>query len=853
MEAATASRKLPSASAGSMSVDGLNVIALISGGKDSFYSLLHCVRHGHRIVALANLFPVIAGDGNGNGNGKQEEAEVSIVRPDQRTRQTQPPSLYPSDQAPYADLNSFMYQTVGHEVIPLYAQATGLPLYRQPILGGAVRHERDYDHQPCSSSPGDQGAPPADDETESMLPLLSAVKAHHPEANALCSGAILSTYQRTRVESVALRLGLTPLSYLWKYPVLPPPQATLPDEAQLLRDMAAAGLEARIIKVASAGLDEKHLWEMVTSETGVRRLKASLRKFGFAQGASLGEGGEFETIVVDGPEALFKKRISIPENGRLVVPEGGGSTWLMLRGARLENKARGADDNDAQLAVREPAMLDAKFQTILDSMLDSSTWPGAFADSAYTTKLTTSGLGGKLSLRAASDVDNIHWAVVADSHALGSSVQRETVNVVQKIRAFLSSHGLQSRNISSVIVVLQNMSDFPKFNEEYGKLFPNANPPSRITVSCGDSVPEGHNVVVYLTVPVAKAQVARNGLHVQSRSYWAPANIGPYSQAIETAVTVGGNPTALRTVSIAGQIPLIPASMVLPPSSAMAVQEQVVLSLQHLWRIGAEMKVQCWGSAVAYFSHQPGEDSIEQCAKLAGQAWSLAHGSPYEDENEDEADGPDPWDLKYNSQYRSLGSSSATSTCSAAVPDWSIYTLQQQNEPTSCIAPMFTAEIESLPRESSVEWHAHAGMKGIEEGSAELIRHASLGGGQWRSWNLVIKTSRHMVLYTTLAKLIEDDESGMAGFSSSERERQLRNAYSESLHSLLPNTEAPDTLEPYLAYVVDGNKTRGLWTLNDGSVLERFAVVPCRSLWTSRGERLGLLALYKTVLTIFDD
>lgn len=37
--------------------ESLNVIALISGGKDSFYSMLLCLQNGHRIVALGNLYP----------------------------------------------------------------------------------------------------------------------------------------------------------------------------------------------------------------------------------------------------------------------------------------------------------------------------------------------------------------------------------------------------------------------------------------------------------------------------------------------------------------------------------------------------------------------------------------------------------------------------------------------------------------------------------------------------------------------------------------------------------------------------------------------------------------------------
>jgi diphthine-ammonia ligase len=42
----------------------LNVVALISGGKDSLFSILHCQANGHNVVALANLHPADAADGN---------------------------------------------------------------------------------------------------------------------------------------------------------------------------------------------------------------------------------------------------------------------------------------------------------------------------------------------------------------------------------------------------------------------------------------------------------------------------------------------------------------------------------------------------------------------------------------------------------------------------------------------------------------------------------------------------------------------------------------------------------------------------------------------------------------------
>ncbi|KAL8787791.1 MAG: hypothetical protein Q9213_001978, partial [Squamulea squamosa] len=168
----------------------LSVIALISGGKDSFFSLLHCLANGHRIIALANLYP-------------------------------------PSPTEEDHDLNSFMYQTVGHTLIPLYAEITSLPLYRQVIHGTALNQAKEYSTS-CSGegiSTMAAGVWDSNDETESMVSLLQCVKADYPEANAVCSGAILSTYQRTRIESVALRVDLIPLAYLWQYPVLPTPVA----------------------------------------------------------------------------------------------------------------------------------------------------------------------------------------------------------------------------------------------------------------------------------------------------------------------------------------------------------------------------------------------------------------------------------------------------------------------------------------------------------------------------------------------------------------------------------------------------------------------------------------------------
>lgn len=808
-----------------MASESLNVIALISGGKDSFFNLLHCIRHGHRIVALANLFPVV----DGSAEALQD---VQFIDPAQQQIPTAAQDVEASEEE---DLNSFMYQTVGHEVIPLYAAATGLPLYRQPIRGGALHHERDYDY-----SSGEQKSASAKiDETESMLLLLKAIKARHPEANALCSGAILSTYQRTRVESIALRLGLTPLAYLWKYPVLPPPKNEAADEAQLLRDMAVAGLDARIIKVASAGLDERHLWERVSSNQGVNRVKSALKKFGAAQGAALGEGGEFETLVLDGPSWLFKKRISIPDERRRVVNEGGGSTWLMLRGAQLEDKHADVDtDSSPESSIRVPDLLDSRFQSVLDTILQTklAEYSGKDGSGALKPRL----LGNDFSTTLGEDDDVLRWSFLAQSSADCTSIEAEMQSVVSQIRQRLSSSSLDAAQITNTTIILCNMADFPKINTEYGKLFTRPNPPSRVTISCGHLLPSGYNVMVFLTVPRSGVDSQRSGLHVQSRSYWAPANIGPYSQAIDITESAKGEEVGVRAIYIAGQIPLLPASMILPPPSATSNEMQIVLSLQHLWRIGLEMKVQLWTSAVAYFAKSSSSGEMRRNAKIAGLAWKLTHGSPEDDE--DDENELDPWDLKHNSQHMSLGADQQKAR--ALLPDWSVFTLRQQNEPESCIPPFFAAEVEELPRQSAVEWHAHVGLSQIEESSVEMVHHPETTSPSWKAWHVFVRKAKTTLVYTTLAYI---PSLGHEGTNWDALQPELSASYAGSVRALglAPPVPSP---APHLAYVEVTSGT-SLWSeVGDAGPSVPFAMVPCHSIWSATGDRVKCVAMYKMVL-----
>lgn len=782
-----------------------NVIALISGGKDSFFSLLHCIRQGHRIVALANLYPLDA--------SPSSTPTVQTISPDDEI----PASGPTGEGADPTDLNSFMYQTVGHEVIPLYAAATGIPLYRYPIVGGAVRRERDYHY-------GDDVD--GIEETEAMVPLLRFIKGCHPDADALCAGAILSTYQRTRVESIALRLALVPLAYLWQYPCLPGPAGPI-DDTQLLLDMGSAGLEARIVKVASAGLDERHLWMRVTAADGVARVKAALRKFGVAQGAALGEGGEFETMVLDGPRELFRKRIVVPEAGRRVVHEDGGTSWLLLKGSYLEEKSGVEHVQPA----RTPDPFDERFKRILEELTSHSAHELRVAKPTLYFPASRTVVTELTSLTSEAEASFSDYFFAAPPAA---TIEDGMVHVVNEIRTHLSALSLDASHIINTIIVLRNMSDFGRINAVYGKLFSKPNPPARVTISCGDLLPEGCDLAVAIVAPRSSKIQSRDGLHVQSQSYWAPANIGPYSQAIGASIA-GQQGNELRVVSIAGQIPLVPASMTFPPDSSTALQEQIVLSLQHLWRIGSERKVQYWASAVAYFSRQDSDVEMETRAILAGCAWQKVHET-FETEDDLDEQGPDLWDRTHNPQYMTLGGIAQEAT-TIPLPDVSILPLRQQNEPDACVPPFFAVEMEELPRQAAVEWHAHLGLLGVADGQAEHV-YEELDLVGWKAWHTVIRTPSAIFLHSVVY-------CGLGAAEKRDLRRLMLGARRRSLQSL--GMDVPNE-DPYLTYV-DVTKFGTSWDpVTDETGALRSAMIPCRSIWTTRGEKLGLIALYRTTM-----
>lgn len=194
------------------------VVGLLSGGKDSCYNLVECARRGHTIGVLANLQPY--GYDARTDNSEEEE------------------------------LDSQCFQTVGSDLVPAIADCMQLPLLRRYTKGKAITTSLDYYYD---GSIADRD----DDEVEDLYALLEEVCRKYPQVNAVSSGAILSNYQRNRVENVCQRLGLTSLCFLWQR-----------DQQSLLQDMVDDGMKAIMVKIASMGLKVSFLGKTLAQLQG---------------------------------------------------------------------------------------------------------------------------------------------------------------------------------------------------------------------------------------------------------------------------------------------------------------------------------------------------------------------------------------------------------------------------------------------------------------------------------------------------------------------------------------------------------------------------------------------------------
>lgn len=151
-----------------------------------------------------------------------------------------------------------------------------------------------------------------EEELEDLKHLLEDL-----DIDGVISGAIASEYQRTRIEKICHELGLKSFTPIWHK-----------NQTELLKEQVNAGFKIIIVGVFAQGFDETWLGKTLTVET-IEAL-SHLEKTCHINTA--GEGGEFETLVIDGP--LFKKEIVIEKTQKLWKRDTG---ILKIMSMHLEN------------------------------------------------------------------------------------------------------------------------------------------------------------------------------------------------------------------------------------------------------------------------------------------------------------------------------------------------------------------------------------------------------------------------------------------------------------------------------------------------------------------------------------
>jgi ABC transporter with metal-binding/Fe-S-binding domain ATP-binding protein len=117
------------------------------------------------------------------------------------------------------------------------------------------------------------------------------------EVKGVVCGAVESEYQKQRVERICKELGLKLIAPLWKM-----------DQEKLLRDMIKNNFEIIITAVSADGFDVNWLGRKIDEEC-LKDLIELRKKKGIS---IIGEGGEFETLVIDCP--LYSRRIEIVDS-----------------------------------------------------------------------------------------------------------------------------------------------------------------------------------------------------------------------------------------------------------------------------------------------------------------------------------------------------------------------------------------------------------------------------------------------------------------------------------------------------------------------------------------------------------
>lgn len=181
--------------------------------------------------------------------------------------------------------DAWMFHTPALDVVQGVAECLGLPLRQAAVRTGPA------------------------EEVEDLEAALAEAKAAW-KLDGIVSGALASEYQRTRIDAIGHRLGLKTFAPLWhKQPGL------------YLGGLLAGGYDLRFTRTAAEGVPNAWCGQPLDAAK-VGALQAHKARPHVA-----GEGGEYETLVLDAPH--YRRRLVIDQ--ARVEATASRATWIVER------------------------------------------------------------------------------------------------------------------------------------------------------------------------------------------------------------------------------------------------------------------------------------------------------------------------------------------------------------------------------------------------------------------------------------------------------------------------------------------------------------------------------------------
>ena len=190
--------------------------------------------------------------------------------------------------------DSYMFHVPNISFTSSQAEAMGIPLIRKKVKGEKEK------------------------EVSELEGIISEL-VKNTEIEGIVTGVIESNYQRERIQKIADHNGLLHLTPLWKT-----------DSKKYMESLIDEGFKVVIVSTSALGLDEAYLGKVIDTDI-LEKLVIQNKKYGVH---IAGEGGEYETFVIDAP--TFKKKLIIEKSKKIIENLNG---VLLIDSIVFENKS----------------------------------------------------------------------------------------------------------------------------------------------------------------------------------------------------------------------------------------------------------------------------------------------------------------------------------------------------------------------------------------------------------------------------------------------------------------------------------------------------------------------------------